>query len=74
MRKIALEEHFLPPGFEEYCERTVTVMDRVVLEQILLRLKDFGGLRLDAMDKAGIERSVLSNCKKISVAIKTFRA
>jgi 2,3-dihydroxybenzoate decarboxylase len=60
MRKIALEEHFLPPGFEEYCERTVTVMDSTVLEQILVRLKDFGALRLHAMDKAGIERSVLS--------------
>jgi 2,3-dihydroxybenzoate decarboxylase len=35
-------------------------MDRVVLDEILVRLRDFGSLRLDAMDQAGIERSVLS--------------
>src|SRR6266849_1258624 len=29
-------------------------------DQVLTRLKDCGDLRLDAMDRAGIERSVLS--------------
>jgi len=60
MKKIALEEHFIAPGFEEYCEPTVADLDRGVYEQILTRLRDFGDLRLEAMNKAGIERSVLS--------------
>jgi 2,3-dihydroxybenzoate decarboxylase len=60
MRKIALEEHFIAPGFEEYCEPTVADLDRAVYDQILTRLRDFGDRRLEAMDSAGVERSVLS--------------
>jgi 2,3-dihydroxybenzoate decarboxylase len=60
MKKIALEEHFIAPGFEEYCEPTVADLDRAVYDRILARLKDFGDLRIEAMDSAGIERSVLS--------------
>lgn len=60
VRKIALEEHFLAPGFEEYWLKTVEDVDPKLYGQVLSRLKDFGELRLAAMDKAGIERSVLS--------------
>jgi 2,3-dihydroxybenzoate decarboxylase len=60
MKKIALEEHFLAPGFEEYWATTVPNIDRAIHGQLLTRLKDFGDLRLEAMERAGIERSVLS--------------
>lgn len=60
VRKIALEEHFLAPGFEEYWLKTVEDVDPKLYGQVLSRLRDFGDLRIEAMDKAGIERSVLS--------------
>jgi 2,3-dihydroxybenzoate decarboxylase len=60
MKKIALEEHFLAPGFEEYWAPTVGNIDRTIYKRLLAQLTDFGDLRLDAMDRAGIERSVLS--------------
>ena len=60
MKKIALEEHFIAPGFEEYCEPTVTDLDPAVYRDVIARLRDFGDLRLEGMDQAGIERSVLS--------------
>jgi 2,3-dihydroxybenzoate decarboxylase len=59
VRKIALEEHFLAPGFEEYWLKTVEDVDPSLLGAVLSRLNDFGELRLEAMDKAGIGRSVL---------------
>ena len=58
--KIALEEHFLCPGFEDYWKATVSDVDPKILEQVVARLSDFGELRLKAMDGAGITRSVLS--------------
>lgn len=60
VKKIALEEHFLAPGFDEYWLKTVEDVDPKLYGQVLARLKDFGDLRIEAMDKAGIERSVLS--------------
>ena len=59
-KKIALEEHFLAPGCEEYWVTTVGDLDRSIYDQVVGRLKDFGGQRLEAMDRAGIERAVLS--------------
>jgi len=60
VKKIALEEHFLCPGFEDYWKTTVGNVDPAVLRQVVSALRDFGDLRLGAMDKAGIERAVLS--------------
>src|SRR5690349_20045299 len=60
VEKIALEEHFLCPGFEAYWKTTVGDVDPAILGGVLKRLSDFGDLRLEAMDKAGIARSVLS--------------
>ena len=60
MKKIALEEHFLAPGFEEYWAPTVGNIERPIYDQVLAQLTDFGDRRLDAMDRAGIERCVLS--------------
>jgi 2,3-dihydroxybenzoate decarboxylase len=60
VRKIALEEHFLAPGYEDYWTPTVAGIDPKVSSNLLARLTDFGEMRLKAMDGAGITRSVLS--------------
>jgi 2,3-dihydroxybenzoate decarboxylase len=60
VNKIALEEHFLCPGFETYWKTTVGNVDPAILGQVVARLTDFGEMRLAAMDGAGITRSVLS--------------
>ena len=60
VRKIALEEHFLCPGFEDYWKPTVGDVDPKIYGTLLARLSDFGEQRLGAMDRAGIARSVLS--------------
>jgi 2,3-dihydroxybenzoate decarboxylase len=60
VHKIALEEHFLSPGYEDYWRTTVGNVDPKLLSGLLARLTDFGDLRLEAMDQAGIQRSVLS--------------
>ena len=59
-KKIALEEHFLFPCLEEYWAPTVVDIDPAIHSALRARLLDFGGMRLDAMDQAGIERCVLS--------------
>ena len=60
MKKIALEEHFLVPGFETYWSPTVGDVDANVRNRLQARLEDFGDSRLEAMDRTGIERCVLS--------------
>jgi 2,3-dihydroxybenzoate decarboxylase len=60
VKKIALEEHFLPPGYEEYWRPTIANVDPKVAGIIHGRLTDFGNVRLEAMDGAGIVRSILS--------------
>jgi 2,3-dihydroxybenzoate decarboxylase len=60
VRKIALEEHFLCPGFEEYWRGTIATIDPNIAAKLLTRLSDFGDIRLEAMDRAGITRAVLS--------------
>src|SRR6266851_6376229 len=60
VRKIALEEHFLCPGFEKYWATTVGDVASDVLQRITVRLSDFGDDRIEAMDRAGVARAVLS--------------
>jgi 2,3-dihydroxybenzoate decarboxylase len=60
IRKIALEEHFLSPGYEKYWEPTVANVDPKLASTLLARLTDFGEMRLKAMDDAGISRSILA--------------
>ena len=60
VHKIALEEHFLPPGFEGYWRSTVGHVDPKHAAKLLAALTDFGEARLASMDGAGIARSVLS--------------
>jgi 2,3-dihydroxybenzoate decarboxylase len=60
IRKIAIEEHFLCPGFEDYWKTTVGDVDPNILRHLVGRLSEFGDLRLETMDRAGIARAVLS--------------
>jgi 2,3-dihydroxybenzoate decarboxylase len=60
VRKIALEEHFLSPGLEEYWWPTVKGVEPTHAKNLLARLTDFAEMRLTAMDQAGIARSVLA--------------
>ena len=58
-KKIALEEHFMCPGFVDYWNPTAADLPAAKREQALARLSDFGEIRLAAMDRAGIARAVL---------------
>jgi 2,3-dihydroxybenzoate decarboxylase len=58
--KIALEEHFLAPGFEDYWQTTAGEIARDIYRQAVAQLSEFGDLRLAVMDRGGIERAVLS--------------
>jgi 2,3-dihydroxybenzoate decarboxylase len=59
VKKIALEEHFLCPGFEDYWNPTAADLPVAKRNQALARLADFGETRLATMDRAGIERAIL---------------
>jgi len=60
MKKIALEEHFMAPHFTEYEADVAKNMNPDKYADFAKRLPDFAELRLEAMDKANIEISVLS--------------
>jgi 2,3-dihydroxybenzoate decarboxylase len=60
VKKIALEEHFMCPEFEGYWATTVGDVDPAHYRRVVGRLSDFGDQRLEALDRAGIERAVLS--------------
>jgi 2,3-dihydroxybenzoate decarboxylase len=60
VKKIALEEHFLSPGLIDCWRPTMSGVAAPVTEQLFQCLTDFGERRLQSMDKAGIERAVLS--------------
>jgi 2,3-dihydroxybenzoate decarboxylase len=58
--KIALEEHFLSPGFEDYWQTTAGDIAPEIYRQAAARLVDFGEQRLAVMDRGGVARAVLS--------------
>ena len=60
VKKIALEEHCLTPGLEEYWLPTMTDVPASLRDQVYAKLTDFTDGRLETMDEAGIERAVLS--------------
>jgi 2,3-dihydroxybenzoate decarboxylase len=60
VKKIALEEHFMCPAFEDYWKTTVSDVDPAIYGRVVARLSDFGDQRLEAMDRGGITRAVLS--------------
>jgi 2,3-dihydroxybenzoate decarboxylase len=59
-RKIVLEEHFTTPALTPYAADIVAQIEPVHFEDYKRRLTDFEGLRLEAMDKHGVDISVLS--------------
>jgi 2,3-dihydroxybenzoate decarboxylase len=59
-RKIALEEHFTTPELEQQGLVAKPTSNDAIFSDMERRLKDFGELRLAAMDSAGIDMSVLS--------------
>jgi|FEC22Drversion2_1045045.scaffolds.fasta_scaffold00895_14 2,3-dihydroxybenzoate decarboxylase len=58
--KIALEEHFSMPVFEQRGLVARPTSNDAIFADIERRLTDFGDVRLAAMDSGGIEMSVLS--------------
>ena len=60
MKKIALEEHFTTPVLSAYAHGPGSSMNRQGFGQFEPRLLEFGDMRLEAMDKAGINLAVLS--------------
>jgi len=60
MRKIALEEHFTRPELAAYAQYAGSDRGSPVFERFQERLLDFGEMRLEAMDRAGIDLAVLS--------------
>ena len=61
MDKIALEEHFSVPQFKEYSSSGQFISDASIADDIVRRLADFGDLRLQAMDQAGVRKAILSH-------------
>ena len=60
LQKIALEEHFIHPDFQEYEAHVKAGKRAFFAEEIKERLPDFEKYRLEAMDEAGIDICVLS--------------
>src|SRR5215472_8436656 len=59
-RKIALEEHFLVEGFANIGRTEGSGPAAAFRRQAAERLPEIDALRLEAMDKAGIDHAVLS--------------
>jgi len=59
-QKIAIEEHFLAPGFRDYFETTAINISPELFGRAYDALQDFGEQRIATMDAAGIELSILS--------------
>jgi 2,3-dihydroxybenzoate decarboxylase len=60
LTKIALEEHFMTPGFERYSKSFLKNIDTATIEALSRRLADIDRERLDLMDAHGIDLVVLS--------------
>lgn len=58
--KIALEEHFMAPGFVDYWATTSVNISPALFGKAREALEDFGERRLAAMDAIGVEKAVLS--------------
>jgi 2,3-dihydroxybenzoate decarboxylase len=60
IRKIALEEHYMAPGFEEYSKVFLNNINPGSLAGLARKLGDFDEIRLAEMDAAGIDLVILS--------------
>ncbi len=58
--KIALEEHCMTPGLEDYWLPTMTDVPPTAVHKLLGRLTDYHGERIEIMDRSGISRSILA--------------
>lgn len=58
--KIALEEHFMAPGFVDYWSKTSVNISPALFGKARDALEDFGERRLASMDAIGVEKAVLS--------------
>jgi 2,3-dihydroxybenzoate decarboxylase len=70
VKKIALEEHFWIDGFPHTARTGATLFEPWFIDSITAQLPDFSELRIQAMDKAGIDVAVLS---LVSPGIQTER-
>ena len=57
--KIALEEHFITPALLDYCVKAMPAVSPDEKKKIIAHLSSFDDLRLETMDKAGIDFSIL---------------
>lgn len=60
IKKIALEEHFTCLGFEQYAEGFLKNIDEVDRRILVEKLSDFADIRLQEMDRGGVDLAVLS--------------
>ncbi len=60
IKKIALEEHFMTPGFQSYSKSYQQHLDPDVFKELAEALTDFDEIRLSEMDNAGIDMVILS--------------
>jgi 2,3-dihydroxybenzoate decarboxylase len=58
--KIALEEHFIIPGFHDYLATSMPAVTPEAYDRLVASLSDFGDPRLTAMEAAGLDVAVLS--------------
>ncbi|RMH47989.1 MAG: amidohydrolase [Alphaproteobacteria bacterium] len=58
--KIALEEHFIHPDFLDYFATTAVNISPALFGKAREALMDFGARRLEAMDRIGVRKAVLS--------------
>ena len=58
--KIALEEHFMHPDFFEYFGKTAGNISPALFGKAREALLDFGDRRIEAMDRIGVAKSILS--------------
>ena len=60
LKKIILEEHFSTPEAGKYATKVLSTIDHDFIAYVKPRLADIGALRIEDMDKNGIDISVLS--------------
>ena len=60
LKKIILEEHFSTPDAGKYATKVLSTIDPDFIEYVKPRLADIGAMRIEDMDKNGIDISVLS--------------
>ena len=60
LKKIILEEHFSTPEAGKYATKVLSTIDHNFIEYVKPRLADIGALRIEDMDKNGIDISVIS--------------